>query len=220
MCRVIDVLAQTTVRVIDLLALLGYRCLGTCHLINKTSGILGFQKRRYLMRSKGNILMAFILLMAWSLGGFSCHGKYHPRTTEGIVGAVSVKLDIDPVKPIDGLDDRQVYPVKFVCGNFVPEIINDTIDPDGPLFPGLYLTAINIVNPIDGEGDAHRTYRRPKPYPGGKWTRDSWLSHSENAVAVSWARDGVGEKSNSNLAIILVNRAAPRHFHAYPVFQN
>jgi hypothetical protein len=30
--RVIDVLAQITVKVIDVLAFLGYRCPGTCHL--------------------------------------------------------------------------------------------------------------------------------------------------------------------------------------------
>jgi hypothetical protein len=30
--RVIDVLAQMTVKVIDVLAFLGYRCPGTCHL--------------------------------------------------------------------------------------------------------------------------------------------------------------------------------------------
>ena len=35
MRRVIDVLAQITVRVIDLLALLGYRCLGTCQVASR-----------------------------------------------------------------------------------------------------------------------------------------------------------------------------------------
>jgi len=33
LCRVIDVLAQMTVKVIDVLALLGYRCHDTCQLI-------------------------------------------------------------------------------------------------------------------------------------------------------------------------------------------
>jgi len=32
LCRVIDVLAQMTVKVIDVLAFLGYRCPGTCHI--------------------------------------------------------------------------------------------------------------------------------------------------------------------------------------------
>lgn len=106
------------------------------------------------MSTKRDILVAFILLMALILGVFACQAKYHYRKTEGIIGTVGGNIDIDPIVPIEGSDDRLVYPVKFVCGDFMPEIIAEASDPEAPLSPGTYFTAINIVNPIDGAGDA------------------------------------------------------------------
>ena len=58
--------------------------------------------------------ICFIILIGWAFGSFACHGKYRYRTSEEVVGAVGVNLDIDPVVPIEGSNNRMVYPVQIL----------------------------------------------------------------------------------------------------------
>ena len=116
------------------------------------------------MGGSGHKRICFIVLIVWAMVGFACHGKYRYRTSEGIVGPVGVNLDIDPVVPIEGPNNRLVYPVKFICGNFMPQVMAGATDPDGPLSPGTYLTAVNIVNPIDSAGDASLDIRATQTF--------------------------------------------------------
>ena len=50
MCQVIDVMAQITVKVIDVLAFLGYRCPGSSHITSKTNYVCWCRHAAYNIR--------------------------------------------------------------------------------------------------------------------------------------------------------------------------